>query len=225
MLERGALSVVLSYERALPLLGFACALAVVRLWQAALGVLLSVIGLWLGFVARDWLIAAIVSGPATAARLALPGPISCLAAGLALAVPERLRPWLLPPVAIIIGAMLAVGIKLIDPSFHDPNFLRGAIVAGVWLVAAVGLTGQLCNRPWFRIAIRILGSWLITIGLMLGASILVPRANLGNALQPPPQPPDMLERPGVPDTDRLPTGADRPQFPLAPPGADPLRQP
>jgi hypothetical protein len=222
MLERGSLSVVSSYERVLPLLGLACALALARFWPTALGALLFVVGLWLGFVGRDWLIAAIVSGPETAGRLALPGPISCLAAGLALAVPERLRPWLLPLVAIIIGAMLAIGIKLIDPSFHDPNFLWGAIVAGIWVVAAVGLTGHLCNRPWFRIAMRIVGSWLIAIGLMLGASILVPRTNLGSALQPPPE---TLEHQGFPVTDRRSTDADRPQFPSVLPGFNPLRQP
>jgi hypothetical protein len=181
MLERGGISVILSYERALPLLGLGCALTLMRPWQAALGAVLAVLGLWLGFAARDWLIPVIVSGPPTAGRLGLPGPISCLAAGLILAVPERHRPWLLPPVAIIIGAMLAIGIKLVDPSLHDPNFLRGAIAASVWLVVVLGSTGQLVNRPWFRIALRILGSWLIAIGLMLGAVILLPRPTIGES--------------------------------------------
>ena len=222
MLERGAVSVVLSYERALPLLGLGCALAVVRPRPAALGALLTVVGLWLGLVGRNWLIAAIVSGPTSVGRLALPGPISCLAAGLVLAAPERLRPWLLSLAAIVIGAMLALGIKLIDPSFHDPRFLRGAIVAGIWLVAAVALTGRLCNGLSFRIAMRIFGSWLVAIGLMLGASILVPRAKVDNVLQPPPE---TLEQPELPGMSRKPTDPNRRQLPSAPPRFDPLRQP
>jgi hypothetical protein len=222
MLARGAVAVILSYERALPLLGLGCALALMRPAQAALGAALVALGLWLGFAARDWLIAAIVSGPATTSRLALPGPIACLAAGLVLAVPDRLRAWLLPLAALVIGAMLAIAIKLVDPSFHDPNFLRGAIAASVWLVAAIALTGRLCDRPWFRIALRIVGSWLIAIGLMLGAAILLPRPNIGNIPQPPPQ---TFEPPGLPDMARPPGDAERPQVPSAPPGFDPPRQP
>jgi hypothetical protein len=219
MLERGGISVILSYERALPLLALGCALALVRPWQAALAAALAVLGLWVGFAARDWLIAAIVSGPAASARLHLPAPISYLVGGLVLAAPARLRSWLLPPAAIVIGAMLAFGTKLVDPSFHDPNFLRGAVAASIWLVAAVGLTGDLRNWPWFRIAIRIIGSWFIAIGLMLGASILVPRTAIGDAPQ------QLPERPELPDIGRSRPGADRSLFPSAPPGFDPLRQP
>lgn len=221
MLERGGLSVVLSYQRALPLLGLGCVLALMRSWEAALGATLAALGLWLGFTFRDWLISTVISGPETTGRLGLPGPISCLAAGLILAAPGRLRSWLLPPAAVLIGAMLAIGIKLSDPSFHDPNFVRGAVGASVWLVAAVGLTGHFCNRPWFRIALRILGSWLIAIGLMFGASILMPRPALGDTTQ---QLPETRERAGVPDTDPGPADADRPQYLSAPPRLDPLRQ-
>jgi hypothetical protein len=221
MLERGGMSVILSYERALPLLGFGCVLALMRPWQAALGAVLVLLGLWLGFVAREWLIAALVSGSKTAGRLGLPGPISCLAGGLVLAISERHRPWLLPPMAIIIGAMLAIAIKLVDPSFHDPNFIRGAIAASVWLVAVPALTGRRLDWPWFRIAIRILGSWLIAIGLMLGASILIPRPSIGVSPQ---QLPQSLERPRSPSADPSPSDTDRPQLPPPPPGFDSLHQ-
>jgi hypothetical protein len=221
MLARGGITVILSYERALPLLGLGCVLALMRPWQAALGAVAAILGLWAGFAARDWLIAVIVSGPATAARLRLPGPLSCLAAGLILVAPGRVRSWLLPPAAIIIGAMLAIGIELVDPSFHDPNFLIGAIAVSVWLVAAVGLTGHLCNLLGFRIALRIVGSWLIAIGLMLGAAILLPRHTIGDGPQ---QLPERFERPGFPDTDRSPPRAGRPQPPSGPSDFDPSRQ-
>lgn len=222
MLMRGSISIILSYERMLPLLALGFVLALMRPWQAAIGAACAVLGLWLGFAARDWLIAAVVSGPATVRRLALPGPIACLAAGLILAAPAGLRSWLLPLAAIVIGAMLALGIKLVDPSFHDPNFLRGAVATITWLVAGVALTGHLRSWPWFRIAIRILGSWLIAIGLMLGASILVPRPTVSDI---PEQPPEGFERQGSPDIFRRPAGADRPQSPFARPGLDRSTQP
>jgi hypothetical protein len=220
MLARGGLAILLSYERALPLLGLGCVLALMRFRHAALGAGFAILGLYLGFASREWLIAAIVAGPATVGRLALPGPIACLAAGIVLVSPDRLRAWLAPPAAIVIGAMLAIGVKLVDPSFHDPNFLRGAIGAGVALVAASGVLGHLCDRPWFRIALRIVGSWLIAIGLMLGAAILVPRPTIGNAPQPQIQAP---APPGLPESS--PDAARRPLVPAGPPGFDPLRQP
>ena len=221
MLERGALSVLLSYQRALPLFGLGCALATVRSRQAALGAILAAAGLWLGFAYRDWLINAVVSGSATTGRLGLPGPVSCLFVGVALAAPQGLRAWLLPPTATLVGAMLAVGIKLVDPSFHDPNFVRGGVAAGVWLVGAVGLTVHLCYRPWLGIAMRILGSWLVAIGLMLGVSIFVSRPSIG-AL--PPQPADGLARPG--SLDRFPDApaVERRKSRLAEPGFEPLPQ-
>jgi hypothetical protein len=221
MLERGALSVILSYQRALPLLGLGCALATVRSSEAALAAILAAVGLWLGFDYRDWLINAVISGPSTTARLGLPGPISCLCAGLLLAAPRRLRAWLLPPTAIVIGAMLAIGIKLVDPSFHDPNFLRGAVAAGLWLVGAVAFTVHLCDRPCVGIAIRILGSWLIAIGLMLGASILVPRPAIGAA---PSDPADRLERQGSLDMFPQPPGIGRRKSRPAQPELVPLPQ-
>jgi hypothetical protein len=219
LLEQGGIAVILSYERALPLIGLGSVLALMRLRLAALGALAAILGVGVAVAAHDWLIAAIVSAPAMANRLSLPGPISCVVVGLLLAAPERLRSWLLPPAAMAIGAALALGVEIVDPSFRDPNFLRGALAASVWLVAAVGLTARLCDRPWFRIAIRIVGSWLIAIGLILGAAILLPRPRVADAPLPPPE---TLEAPTFPGQDqRRPPGDGR----FAPPRFDPLRQP
>jgi hypothetical protein len=220
MLERGALSVLLGYQRALPLLGLGCVLALARPLPAVLGAALCIVGLWLGFAAREWLIAALVTGTATAPRLGLAAPVSCLAAGLLLALTEPLRSWLLPGSAVVIGAMFGFGVKLIDPSFHDPNFLRGAVAAAIWLVGAAALSAQLLQRSWFRVASRIAGSWLIAIGLMLGTSILLPRHGIGEL----PQPPQTLGPPGSPDGSGAPDSG-RPEFPFAPSGFNPLRQP
>ena len=221
MLERGVLAVSLSYPHALPLLGLGCALALVRGREAALSAMLAAVGLWLGFEYRDLLINAAISGATTRVRLGLPGPISCLAVGVLLAAPARLRSWLLPPAAIVTGAMLAIGIKLVDPSFHDPNFLRGALVASLLLVAAVGLTVHLFYRHWLSIAVRILGSWLIAIGLMLAGSMLVPRPTIGLV---PSQPARGVERPGALDLfPDAPVGGGR-KSRIGQPGLDPSTQ-
>lgn len=219
LLEQGALAVALGYQRALPLMGVGCVLALSRFGAAAPGALAAILGVCLGLAARDWLVATIFSGPATASRLALPGPISCLAAGLMLGAAERLRSWLLLPAAVVIGAMLAIGIEIVDPSFHDPNFLRGALAASIWLIAAAACAARLCDRPWLRIGIRIFGSWLIAIGLLLGAATLLPRARVEEPSLPPP------ESPAFRGQDQRPPAGDRSPSPFAPPRFDPLRQP
>ena len=221
MLERGALAVLLSYPVALPLLGLGSALGLARGWEAAVAAVLAVIGLWLGFEYRDLLINAVISGVATRVRLGLPGPVSCFAVGIVLAAPPGLRSWLLAPAAIVVGAMLAVDVKLVDPSFHDPDFLRGALVASGWLVGAVGLTVHLVRARWLGIAVRILGSWLIAIGLMLAVSILVPRPSIG---APPSQPSQTIGRTGSLDLFPDPSDAGRRKSHLAQPGFDPTLQ-
>jgi hypothetical protein len=218
MLEQGALSVLLSYPRLLPLIGLGCALGFASRWEAAVAAALGIVGLWLGFAFRDALINAALSGPAATARLGLPSPISCLFVGLALASPQRLRSWLLPPAAMVAGAMLAVAVKLSDPSFHDPDYVRGAIGAAAWSVAAVGLTINAGRRPWLGIATRILGSWLIAIGLMLGASLLVSRPSVGATL---PVPAARLEEGRSPDTFAEPRDTARVRSRLLEPELDP----
>lgn len=222
MLERGALTVLLSYSVALPLLGLGCALGLARGWEAAAAAMLVVVGLWLGFEYRDLLINAVISGVATRVRLGLPGPVSCFAVGIVLAVPPGLRSWLSPAAAVVVGAMLAVDIKLVDPSFHDPDFLHGALVASGWLLGAVGLTVHLIRARWLGIAVRILGSWLIAIGLMLVVSILVPRPSIG--APPPSQPVQSIGHTGSLDLFPDPSDAGRRKSHLAQPGFDPTLQ-
>jgi hypothetical protein len=108
------------------------------------------------------------------------GPISCLAIGIALVPGARLLPWLLPISSIIAGAMLSLAIFLNDPSLHEPAFILMPVLAAFWTVAAVALTVRAFLRSWFAIFGRILGSWLVAIGLLYGGASLLP------VLEPPP---------------------------------------
>jgi hypothetical protein len=179
LFEGGVLSIALTVDRALPLAGLGLALAIAQGREAALGILLLGLGLVLGFVGREWLLSLILTGPKTIYRLRLIGPLACLVVGVTLVSPERTRRWLRALAAVGLGALLALAIKLDDPSFHDPNFPRGAIAATIWLASAVGLTGRSFAQPWLGTAVRIFGSWLIAIGLLLGGAALAPRAGPG----------------------------------------------
>ncbi len=137
-----------------------------------------------GFAMQGWFISTIytiVEGPT---HLFLTGPISCLVIGLALVPRARLLAWLLPGAAIVQGAMLALAVFLTDPSLHDPLFVWTPLLAAFWIAGAVALTLQAFRRRWFAIFGRILGSWLVAVGLLYGGAALLP------VLKPPPPPAD-----------------------------------
>lgn len=198
-----------SAERALPLaaLGVALALAGRRLAVAAAVAFAA--GLGAGLAATDWLLARLVFADNAGAYLSLPGPIACLAVGLALAAPPALGSWLLLPAALLVGEMQAHAIRLSDPSLHDPAIQRAGVLAAVWLVAAVGLTLWAFRQAWFAIAGRIVGSWLLAIGLLYGGALLLPRETPMQAAAPA-QPPVPEASPG-PDFNTLLPDLNQPQ--------------
>jgi hypothetical protein len=182
LFESGALSVVWAPYRLLPLAGLGLAVGLARFLEGVLGGLLFGLGLVLGFIEQTWLLPAMMRGSATTTHpFLLVESLACLGAGTVLVLPRSFCRWLLPPAAALVGTMTALGIVLADPSFHDPNFPRGGIVAAIWLIAAVGLTGRALDRPWLKIAVRIFASWLIAIGLMLSTAALVQRSGIDKA--------------------------------------------
>ena len=122
---------------------------------------------------HDWLLAVLYNVPKVPKHLFLTGPISYLVIGLALAPGARLC---LAPAGgrDLAGAMLSLAIMLTDPSLHDPFYTWTPVLAAFWIVAAVALTLHAFRRRWFPIFGRILGSWLIAIGLLYGGASLAP---------------------------------------------------
>ena len=208
-LGRWTLMETLAPARVLPLIGLGAAFGLLagRAFIAAL--LLFGIGVVIGLVAEDRLLWALDSVPRAATHLFMTGPISYLAAGAALVASERRRSIVAPAAAIMVGAMLALMIKLTDPSLHEPVFTWTPVLIAVWIVVSFSLSLRAFRREWFIVAGRILGSWLIAIGLLYGGASLVP--NRGLLVPPsagPVEPPDSTP---LPDDDRRPPGMDRPQ--------------
>ena len=181
---RWILSDVFAPERLLAQIGLgaACGLVSARISGAAL--LLFGLGIVAGSIGQDWLLWVLYNVPEGPTQLFLTGPIAYLAIGLALVPGARLLPWLLPVAAIIAGAMLSLAIMLTDPSLHDPAFTWTPMLAAFWIVVAVSLTLRAFRRGWFPIFGRILGSWLVAIGLLYGGASLLP------ILRSPPPPTD-----------------------------------
>jgi hypothetical protein len=207
-LGRWTLMETLAPARVLPLIGLGAAFGLLagRAFIAAL--LLFGIGIVIGMVAEDRLLWVLDSVPRAATDLFMTGPISYLAAGAALVASKKWRSIVALAAAIIVGAMQALMIKLTDPSLHEPVFTWTPVLISVWIVVSVSLTLRVFRREWFIIAGRILGSWLIAIGLLYGGASLVP--NRGLLVPPstgPLNPPDSTPLPG----DRRLPGLDRSQ--------------
>jgi hypothetical protein len=164
--------------RVLPLLGLGVALALVDLYLCAVSLVLFGCGIIAGFITQDRFVAALAAVPQAASHDFLTGPVSCLAVGLALAAGARLRRGLLPVAAAIAGAMLVFAIHVTDPSLHDWRFPLAGIAIALWIVVAITFMVRAFRRDWFTIPGRILGSWLIAVGLLYGGASLVPRRNL-----------------------------------------------
>jgi hypothetical protein len=172
---RWILTSVLTPERVLPSIGFGVAISLVNARTLAAACLLFALGTGVGFAGENHLLRLLDVTPQASTHLFLTSPISYLAVGAALASSSRQRVWLLPVAASIFGAMQAVMIKLTDPSLHEPAFTWTPVLIAVWIIAAISLTVRAFWRDWFSIFSRILGSWLLAIGLLYGGASLVPR--------------------------------------------------
>jgi hydrogenase/urease accessory protein HupE len=176
--EEGLLTAIRAYERALALFGLGLALArqtVVPRWSSVAAL---TVGIAAGTAGEGNLAnSALVGDPLFV--LALPGPVACLIAGLALALPPILQKWLLPVFAAVVGCLIGIAIGLAAPAGSVFAFSAGGALAGLWIAVAPALLFQSAQRPWARILVRILGSWLIAIGLLLGGVRII-------ASKPPP---------------------------------------
>jgi hypothetical protein len=81
--------------------------------------------------------------------------------------------WLMPFAALLCGAGLGLVVDITGASPRDWYFVAGAILAGCWLLGAPLLLCRGVAHAWCPIASRIFGSWLIAIGAMLAALVLI----------------------------------------------------
>jgi hypothetical protein len=205
---RWILMETLAPVRVLPLIGLGAAFGLIGLRALIAALLLLAIGIAGGLFAEDWLLWMLDVVPRAATHQFLTGPISYLAAGVALVSSARLRPYVAPAAATIFGAMLGLTIKLTDPSLHEPAFTWTPVLIAFWIVASVSLPLRAFRRRWFPIFGRILGSWLLAIGLLYGGASLVQQQQLPT--MPTDGTPRSQELTPLPDNSSRVPGLDRP---------------
>jgi hypothetical protein len=206
-LARWVLTETLAPARVLPLIGLGAAFGLIGVRVFIASLLLFAFGIAGGLFAEDWLLWVLDTVPREATHLFLTGPISYLAAGAALVFSARVRSYVTPATAAIFGAMLGLTIRLTDPSLHEPAFTWTPVLIAFWIVAAVSLPLRSFWRGWFPIFGRILGSWLLAIGLLYGGASLVPQRRL--PAPPTAGTPESQELTRLPDNDRRVPGLDR----------------
>lgn len=206
-LARWVLMETLAPARVLPLVGLGAAFGLIGARAFVAALVLLAIGIAGGLFAEDWLLWVLDTVPRAGTHLFLTGPISYLAAGAALVFSARVRSYVTPATAAIFGAMLGLTIRLTDPSLHEPAFTWTPVLIAFWIVAAVSLPLRSFWRGWFPIFGRILGSWLLAIGLLYGGASLVPQRRL--PAPPTAGTPESQEVTPLPDNDRRVPGLDR----------------
>jgi hypothetical protein len=165
-----------SFRRVLPLCGIGAALALLPRRACLAAFAAFSIGLTFGGRGVDALIASAVQVPGGELYFTLSSlisPVSFLAAGVALVSPRRVRPWLAPPAALVVGVAFASFIRITYPVFGDPGIVMAGVLFGIWLATTATLCLRRFRQPWFDTAGPILGSWCIGIAILDGGTALL----------------------------------------------------
>lgn len=171
----GAAFAVSAYADALAVAGLGVALSRVPLRPAILGVLLFATGLFAGWAVKDRVLAMLVERPGAFEYTGFIGPFSCLLSGAALLAPTLRRRVLAPAAALPVGIAIGFVAALNDPSLGESQFFAGAAAAAFWLLLAPLALLPAVDAAYVATGGRILASWLIAIGLMLGGAKIAGR--------------------------------------------------
>ena len=184
LVEGGAAYAIVTYDLVLPLVGLGVALATVTRWQAILFAVALVGSIPLGILAEHRLLSSEGLPPNLARHFIYLGPLCCVVAGLALASAGGLRLCLMPVSTALSGAALGFLAALHDPTIGNPRFACGAAAVGLWLIATPPAILRWFDTTWLKIGGRILASWLVAIGLLLGGSKFVVQQRAERAQAP-----------------------------------------
>jgi hypothetical protein len=160
------------YEQILPLAGMGFALAQLSMRWRVINLVLLLAGIGAGLYAGEPLVSATIVHYQQFNFVVPMGAICCALTGLCLVSQNRIRLFLLPLTALISGLGFATAITIISA---DPAETASAVMAVLWVAVSALLLWRLFEQRWFFIAGRILGAWLIAIGIMLGAAEIKPR--------------------------------------------------
>jgi hypothetical protein len=173
--EFGLLYTVTRLDQALSLIGLGLAIAMLPPRLHIAGLVMFVVGIPAGGLGSDSIVGVLRESPWLISGVFLVAPVCCAIVGASLVAPRSVALALTPLAALVSGVALGLVISFNDPSAAHRSFVRGAVLAGLWLALPPLVLWRRFHRPWFPITGRIFGAWLIAIGAMLTASQLIPR--------------------------------------------------
>ncbi len=187
-LELGALFTFSVYDLALAMLGLSLGVAMVetrREFGWIIGVFLGVLVAMLTFF--DTIFGAILSSP-LGEVLYLIAPAAVIATGLSLWLVGPWRRWAVMVAAGLVAFSFSLFVGLDDLGVGLLDFASGTVMSASWLVLAPGLMLRHFRGPWLVIPSRIVGSWLIVIGVIVLVSLYMPLPVNAPSLPDPSQP-------------------------------------
>ncbi len=217
-LARWTVIETLAPANVLPLVALGAAVALISARGMVVAFGFFVLGMGSGLFAEDALLRLLDKIPGSATHLFLTGPMSYLSAGAALVVSTRWRTFVAPPAAAVSGAMVGLTIMISDPSSHDPAYTWTPVLIALWTVLAVALCLRGFWREWFLVFGRILGSWMLAIGLLYGGASLIPQ-------KAPPLPPAATPPTSASGDEGVIPGRPVPEQLIPYPDDEPSRQP
>jgi hypothetical protein len=171
----GLLQIVYTYEEALPLLALGIALSRLSFWASVVSIGLFAIT----FGAGQFLVTSLVP---------LLFPIDLVIGGIALVLPSPVNNWLVPLCSALVGLIVSVLTAYSSPEGAGwQSFVIGSLLTSYWTILLAFLIGNSVRQAWLRIAGPIVGSWLTAAGLLLGATLAMPKPppTPGIAVHPP----------------------------------------
>ncbi|MBW8445599.1 MAG: hypothetical protein K0M49_08210 [Arenimonas sp.] len=229
-LELGALFTLSVYDLVLAMLGLALGAAMAetrRDFAAVVGVFLGVLLLMLTLF--DPIFGLILASP-LGEVLYLIAPTAVISTGAALWLTGRWRQGAVMLAAAVVAFSFALFVGLDDLGVGLIDFAFGTVLSALWLVLAPALMLRHFRGSWLKIPARIVGSWLIVIGVIVLVSLYVPMPLKAPPLPDPSQPDSGAIELQVPGDGSAPTlngapldldGAAEPQAPATRPDAAP----
>lgn len=173
-LELGGLFTLSVYDLVLAMLGLSVAAAIadtMRQFRAIVLAFVAVLVVMLLFF--DRLFALILATP-LGDNLFLVAPSAVILTGASLWLPGLWRQRAVTVAAGLVGFSFALFIGLDDLGVGIFRFAFGAVLEALWVILAPAFLLRQFRGPWLTIPLRIVGSWLVVIGVIVMVSLYLP---------------------------------------------------
>ncbi len=173
-LELGFLFTLSIYDIVLAMLGLAVACAMAPRAADMRTIVLVFFAVLAGMLMFfDPIFRAIFASP-LGEYLFLIAPAAVMLTGASLWVAGVWRQRVVLLAAAVVAFSLSLFIGLDDLGIGIFDFTAGSVLCALWLVVAPALPLRQFRGPWLTIPSRIIGSWLVVIGIIVLASLYVP---------------------------------------------------